>query len=87
MLQCGVNALIVNSLVLRACNIKLSKGMFMLVRCCPAAEVTRLGNDLEEARAALEMQHGILHEQLQRILDEKEGQLQALQDALSVQQR
>jgi hypothetical protein len=42
---------------------------------------------LDEARAALEMQHGILQEQLQRILADKDTEVQALQDALEVQQR
>lgn len=52
-----------------------------------AAENARLSSELDEARAALEMQHSVLQEQLQRILGEKEAQVQALQDALSDETR
>ena len=56
-------------------------------RPAAAAEGAALRSDLEEARAALEMQHSMLQEQLQRIVADKEAQVQALSAALAEQQR
>ena len=55
--------------------------------CCDAEQSARLTADLEEARAALELQHSVLQEQLQRLLAEKDMRLQALQEALEAQKQ
>lgn len=51
------------------------------------AEAARLGSEAEEARAALEVQHAALQQQLERICAEQEAQLAAAQQAAAAEQQ